>query len=978
MASITGATSSNTVSSLYNSANVISGLASGLDTEGMIENLVKSYQTKINSLNQQATKTEWKQEAYRSIISKMVGFTNKYTSYNSPATNLMSRNFFTNAVKVATQGLYKDKVTASGKTSSDIALNAVHQLATSAQYRVGDSNLNKGDGKSIQSASDIDLLDTTELGALSGSMTVTYGSQKLNINFDEVADKKAMDDIRTKLEKDGKSATEADVLAGLINQKLEGQKITFSNGQSENAQDRVKAKVEGDTIVFEDLKPSAGNTIYISQASGNVADKLGLNLDKASEEKNIKSFSLDGLKDGKGKVKLTRDEKNLEYLSGKAMSLTLNGSTKTIYLPKIIKEAEKDGDKDKVDADGNTVYKYYIQNGDGKDDRVEITVANKSKVNEIYTDQVSAAVKSAFKDKIEVSNADSTNNTLKLNFKVNEAGSDLRITSDVGDALGIGQTATTYLNTSKTLGELLSGKLTDDMAIKDKNGDFVLDDKGKKQYEFKINDVTIGKYTEDTKMSDILNDINNNKEAGVKVSYSQTTKEFLFSAKETGADSGIKMGEGLAQAMFGKAEEREFSAAGTAVSNLLPKNTDYNATITAGGDNAVIHANDFNFYFKINESDTVSDVVKALNNEFDQMRNDIPSKEFDFTASLDEKTGLLSIKDNNTGKNMALSYEGITKDLFTAVANEARAASAYTAGKDAKFTATVNGKEMTMTRSSNSVDIDGLTINMKETFNSKDNGNDTFSVENKNDSVTFKSSTDSDKIVDAVKSMIEDYNAMLSEIRGAYSTLPAQKTDGSSYEPLTSDQASSYSESEQQKYEEKAKQGILFADRDLSSLYNKLQNMFSPSGQDGAILRGMGITSSYDIGTGALTITLDEDKLRSMLDSDPDMVADAFTKTNGGVMQNLKNTLDTYAKTTGEPKGILIQKAGSPLSPLSLMNNTWQKQIDNLNTQIEKWQDKMSSQVDRYTQQFSRLEQLIAQMNSQSSTLAGMMGGGSY
>lgn len=962
MASLSGVSSSNTVSSLYNSANVISGLASGLDTEGMIENLVKSYQTKINSLNQQVTKTEWKQEAYRSIISKMVGFTNKYTSYNSPATNLMSRSFFTNAVKVATQGLYKDKVTASGKTSSDIALNAVHQLATAAQYRVGDGLLNSGDGKNIQSASDIKLFGDTTLGALSGSMTVTYGSQKLNINFDEVADQKAMKDIRDKLTKDGKSATEADVLAGLINQKLEGQKITFSNGQSENAQDRVKAVVEGGEIVFKDQKASAGNALYISQASGNVAEKLGLDMDKASENKNIKSFSLDGLKDGEGKVKLTREENTAEYLSGKAMSLTLNGSTKTIYLPKVTSKTEQ--------VDGKDVTKYYIKGEDGKD--VEINEANKKKVNKIYTDQVSKAVSKAFGSKIEVTNADSTNNTLKLNFNVKEDGSDLRINSDVGDALGIGRTATTYLNTSKTLEDLFGtdedGKLKINGVEPDSDG----------LYAFEINGKTIGKYSKDTKLSDILNDINGDKDAGVKVSYSQTTKEFLFSAKETGADSKIKMGEGLAQAMFGKAEEREFSAAGTAVSNLLSKDTDYNATITAGGDNAVIHANDFNFYFKINESDTVSDVVKALNNEFDQMRNDIPGKEFDFTASLDEKTGLLSIKDNNTGKNMALSYEGITKDLFTAVANEARAASAYTAGKDAKFTATVNGKEMTMTRSSNSVDIDGLTINMKETFNSKDNGDDTFSVENKNDSVTFKSSTDSDKIVDAVKSMIEEYNAMLSEIRGAYSTLPAQKTDGSSYEPLTSDQASNYSESEQQRYEEKAKQGILFADRDLSSLYNKLQNMFSPSGQDGAILRGMGITSSYDIGTGALTITLDEDKLRSMLDSDPDMVADAFTKTNGGVMQNLKNTLDTYAKTTGEPKGILIQKSGSPLSPLSLLNNTWQKQINNLNTQIEKWQDKMSSQVDRYTQQFSRLEQLIQQMNSQSSTLAGMMGGGSY
>lgn len=953
MASITGATSSNTVSSLYNSANVISGLASGLDTEGMIENLVKSYQTKINSLNQQVTKTEWKQEAYRSIISKMVGFTNKYTSYNSPATNLLSASFFNNAVKVATQGLYKDKVTASGKTSSDIALNAVHQLATAAQYRVGDGLLNSGDGKNIQSADDIDLFGTTELGALSGSMTVTYGSQKLNINFDEVADKKAMEEIRTKLENDAKKAvegtdkdpkavTDADVLAGLINQKLEGQKITFSNGQSENAQDRVKAVVKDGSIVFEDQKSSAGNALYISQASGNVADKLGLNLDKASEEKNIKSFSLDGLKDGKGNVKLTRDEKNLEYLSGKAMSLTLNGSTKTVYLPKITSKTEQD-------ANGKDITKYYIKDADGNDLEIkkDATEDEKKAINAAYTKQVSDAVKSAFKDKIEVSNADSTNNTLKLNFFVKEDGSDLRITSDVGDALGIGQTATTYLNTNKTLEDLLGKDMGGLTPTKEKDG--------KDVYKFEINGVTIGEYAKDTKLSTILNDINSNKNAGVKVSYSQTTKEFLFSAKETGADSDIRLGDGLAAAMFGV--------------NTSQKTKDYLGDQLSGGlagqriQLEVDGKQVVDFTFKKDDS-TLDGMLKQVNSQL-QKEN--------MTASIDSTTGALVITDN---KGNRVGYTAGSDDTIGKLLQETR--TDYNPGRDAKFTVTVNGNEMTMTRSSNSVNIDGLTINMKETFNSKDNGDNTFSVENKNDSVTFKSTTDSDKIVDAVKSMIEDYNAMLSEIRGAYSTLPAQKTDGSSYEPLTSDQASNYSESEQQRYEEKAKQGILFADRDLSSLYNKLQNVFSPSGQDGAILRGMGITSSYDIGTGALTITLDEDKLRSMLDSDPDMVADAFTKTNGGVMQNLKNTLDTYAKTTGEPKGILIQKAGSPLSPLSLMNNTWQKQIDNLNTQIEKWQDKMSSQVDRYTQQFSRLEQLIAQMNSQSSTLAGMMGGGSY
>ena len=112
-----------------------------------------------------------------------------------------------------------------------------------------------------------------------------------------------------------------------------------------------------------------------------------------------------------------------------------------------------------------------------------------------------------------------------------------------------------------------------------------------------------------------------------------------------------------------------------------------------------------------------------------------------------------------------------------------------------------------------------------------------------------------------------------------------------------------------------------------------------------------------------------------MLDSDPEAVADVFTRAGDGVMQSMKTQLDNYSRTAGEPKGILIQQAGSPLSSLSLMNNTWQTQIDNINTQIEKWQDKLTSQVEKYTSQFSRLEVLIQQMNSQSSTLAGLMGG---
>ena len=65
MASVNGVRSS---TSIYGNRNVLSGLASGLDTETLIENAISAYKNKITALQQKRTKTEWKQDAYRSII----------------------------------------------------------------------------------------------------------------------------------------------------------------------------------------------------------------------------------------------------------------------------------------------------------------------------------------------------------------------------------------------------------------------------------------------------------------------------------------------------------------------------------------------------------------------------------------------------------------------------------------------------------------------------------------------------------------------------------------------------------------------------------------------------------------------------------------------------------------------------------------------------------------------------------------------
>ena len=150
------------------------------------------------------------------------------------------------------------------------------------------------------------------------------------------------------------------------------------------------------------------------------------------------------------------------------------------------------------------------------------------------------------------------------------------------------------------------------------------------------------------------------------------------------------------------------------------------------------------------------------------------------------------------------------------------------------------------------------------------------------------------------------------------------------------------------------------------------------TGEDGAALKAAGITTSYS--NGLTLLSFDENQLRTTLENDPDQVTEIFTKSkdNGassdGIMAALKSPLDMYAKTTGN-HGILVSKAGSVLSPSTLYSNLIQTQLDDIDKEIEKWQDKLSDRVDYYTNKFSALEQMIANMNSQSSTLASLMGG---
>ena len=134
MASINSLSGSSSSSSVYGNRtyNIISGLASGMDTEELISGVVQSYQQKIQSLQKDHTTLEWKQEAYQSISDKLVEFSRNYTSYVYSSTNLLSSSFFNNAVNITTNGANADLISAMGKTSSQVVINSVKQLAAAA------------------------------------------------------------------------------------------------------------------------------------------------------------------------------------------------------------------------------------------------------------------------------------------------------------------------------------------------------------------------------------------------------------------------------------------------------------------------------------------------------------------------------------------------------------------------------------------------------------------------------------------------------------------------------------------------------------------------------------------------------------------------------------------------------------------------------------------------------------------------------
>ena len=524
----------------------------------------------------------------------------------------------------------------------------------------------------------------------------------------------------------------------------------------------------------------------------------------------------------------------------------------------------------------------------------------------------------------------------KLNFGIS-SGASISITSDVPSALGV------------------NGVISNDLS--DKKLYQLTGQESTSEWTLEINNVKIADVNATSTMEEVIKAINSS-EAGVTASFSPLTGKISFVTKNTGANSEITIGGKWGEKLFLEADPTDVSLKDA-----------FGLSNNAWGMQLRVNVNgDFTQLATFNFTNTDEQSLSALTKWLDEKMNIEVKYQAGKGYSMEAK-GSVSVESVSfanvspgSGKTFSLN------DIFnTRGVNSVK-------GTDAILNATVNGQELTMSRATNTVELDGMSVVLRDTFNMTDDK----TVRNKDDAVTFKTNSDTDKVVKAVKDFVDQYNKVLSDVRNAYVTKPLEldSSKHTKYMPLSEEDKSSMSETAVKNYEEKAKTGLLYNDSDLKNLYTQLVNLASSSGSDRLAREAIGITTTYD--NGLTQIRLDENALREALEKDPESVKKVFTNEKGdkntGWMAEVKSLFENYGSTTVSNPGILVKKAGSKLSALSLNNNTLQDQINTLSTKIETWQSKMSGKIDFYTRQFTAMEQMIATMNNQSSMLAGLQG----
>lgn len=469
--------------------------------------------------------------------------------------------------------------------------------------------------------------------------------------------------------------------------------------------------------------------------------------------------------------------------------------------------------------------------------------------------------------------------------------------------------------------------------------------------------------------------------ANTSAANSAYLKDVLFEAgytKSTGADGQTSY---AVKNSAGKAETHKGSEVAISIEVQDGNDVDSNGK-------PVTHKVEFTYDQIFGDNKTLNDLASAFSNSGANVQGGYDTVNDSFslynkTSGSANKIGLKAT--NETSKELLnklhlASYDGQNNTLGSAITFETDKMKVAATGTNAK--ATIDGK--TYESDTNKLNVANVIYNF--------NG-----VSAKNADGTYQASTisvsqDTDKIVDNVKKFVETYNTLIDSLNTKY-----REEKNTDYKPLTKKQEGEMTESQIDKWNEKAKSGLLYHDNNIysiisdmrESLYTKVDavdtvltdakgNKYSYNS-----MSSIGITSSTNQGH----ITLDEEKLKKALTEDPDCVYQLFASDQDSTYvagSTNKNQADTYtSKSDYLNTGIanrLYNAMTTNISNLESYAGTSKetddesylgKLITNMNTKMTSFQTLMKSYERKLYEKYDAMEVALSKLGAQLSYITG-------
>lgn len=455
----------------------------------------------------------------------------------------------------------------------------------------------------------------------------------------------------------------------------------------------------------------------------------------------------------------------------------------------------------------------------------------------------------------------------------------------------------------------------------------------------------------------LLSTISVSKSADGKLLFNSTTSNQITITGNASATLGISSGFKIDQSTSDKMAN--------IISNTGKDSVSFN-----------INGESYNYDFTSTSDRTENGItyVGAKNKSISDILNDISKgSNVDISYSQLDRKFYMTSKDTGASQNIA-----ITDDPDNKFVENLFGTTTATKGTDVVVKITQpNGSSNTLIQSSNNFTVDGIsyTLNSKPTT-----------------PVTFGVKGDTEGTLNKIKGFIDSYNELIGKIS---STVEEKKQY--TYLPLTDEEKESMSEEQIEKWETKAKQGILSGDSTLENMLLQMRRAFTDKIEgSGTSFFEIGLNTSSDVSQRG-KIVIDEQKLTEALKNDPDKVMNLFIqkstsqsyysrsmKTDDrkvryneeGIFNRLSDILEdnisTYRDSNGK-KGTLLEIAGIK-GDFTEFKNTLTDQIEDKKTRINEMLERISDKEERYYKQFAQLETAMNNMNSQSSWLASQLG----